>query len=103
MAGLTSCSHSRTLQISALAHVVVNFPLPKKHLVTHVCGPTLCGRGPWARVCEGVMAQTTLDTGVRAGAREKDFIVTLILERGRAQCPAPRGASGELCTAPLVC
>lgn len=49
------------------------------------------------------MAQTTVDTGVRAGVREGDFIVTLILERGQAQCPAPCGASGELCTAPLVC
>lgn len=49
------------------------------------------------------MAQTTLGTGVRAGAREGGFIVTLILERRRAECPVPRGASGELCTAPLVC
>lgn len=49
------------------------------------------------------MSQTTLGTGVRAGAREGNFIVTLILQRGRAQCPASHGASGELCTAPLAC
>lgn len=51
----------------------------------------------------GVMAQTVEGSEVRAGASEENFIVTLILERGRDQCPAPRSAPGKLCAEPLVC
>lgn len=41
-------SQSRTLQISALVHFVVNFPPRKKHLAAYMYGPTQCGRDPWA-------------------------------------------------------
>lgn len=49
------------------------------------------------------MAQTVEGSGVRAGARERNLLVILILERGRDQYPAPRSAPGKLCAEPLVC